>query len=68
MLGSPQLVELGLALGKLELIEAAAQDVHGKRLVLELAALVLAGDDGVCGKVRDADGGVGGVDTLATVA
>ena len=53
VLGSPQLVELGLALGKLELIEATTQDVHGKRLVLELAALVLAGDDGVSSKIEE---------------
>src|SRR5207253_3037057 len=48
--------------------QPGAQDRHRLRLVLELAALVLAGDDLARGHVGDPHGRVGGVHALATVA
>src|SRR5437763_1906020 len=68
--------DLGVARGRLAcraLLRGAreqpgAQDRHRLRLVLELAALVLAGDDLARGHVGDPHGRVGGVHALATVA
>ena len=45
--------------------QPGAQDTHRLLLVLELALLVLAGGDDSGRQVRDAHGGVGGVDGLA---
>src|SRR5438105_4383650 len=67
--------DLGVARGRLAcraLLRGAreqpgAQDRHRLRLVLELAALVLAGDDLARGHVRDPHGRVGGVHALAAV-
>ena len=59
--GRRQLRLLALALG---LEEPAAQDAHRLVLVLQLALLVLAGDDEARGLVRDAHRGVGGVHRL----
>ena len=60
-------LELVDALG-FDLVEAGAEDAHSLFAVLDLRFFVLAGDDGVGGQVRDADGGVGGVDGLAAGA
>ncbi len=60
-------LELVDALG-FDLVEAGAEDAHGLLAVLDLGFFVLAGDDGLRGQVRDADGGVGGVDGLAAGA
>src|SRR5262249_55988016 len=57
--------DLALALG---LEDARAQDLHRLRAILDLRALVLAGDDHAGRQVRDAHGRVGGVDVLAARA
>ena len=57
---------LGLLLGGGQ--QPGAQDAHGLLLVLQLALLVLAGDDDAGGQVGDAHRGVGGVDGLAAGA
>ena len=67
VLGTAKLIQFGGALLELHLIQAAAQDLHCERLVLELAALVLAGNHRTRGNVRDPHGRVGGVDALAAV-
>ncbi len=63
--GAAQLVDLGLLLLALELEELGLEDAHRGGLVLELRALVLAGDDHAGRQVRQAHGRVGGVDALA---
>ena len=57
----------GLGFGALFFEEAGAEDDHGFFAVLELGAFVLHGDDDAGGEVGDADGGISGVDGLATV-
>src|SRR6478609_6612759 len=54
---------LGCLLGRGQ--QPGPQDAHGLLLVLELALLVLAGRDDAGRQVRDAHGGVRGVDGLA---
>ena len=44
--------------------QPGTKHLHGARPVLQLAALVLHGNDDPCGPVCDAHGGVGGVDAL----
>lgn len=53
---------------ELHLDQFTPEDFHGFFLILELGALVLNGDDRVGWKVGDADGGIGRVNRLATVA
>src|SRR4029450_1789141 len=60
-----QLLRLPLTLG---LEKTRAENAQRLLLVLELALLVLAGDDEAGGQVSDADGGVGRVDRLAAGA
>ena len=55
---------LRLLLLQLGVVEARAQHLHRLRAVLDLRALVLAGDDEAGRQVGDAHGGVGGVDAL----
>jgi hypothetical protein len=59
----PRLLLLPAALEQLGL-----QHHHRRRLVLQLGALVLAGDDDAGGEVGDAHRGVGGVHALTTGA
>ena len=68
VLGTTQLIECLGTLLELQLVELRAQDAHARRLVLDLASLVLAGDDDARGDVRDAHGRVGRVDALAAGA
>ena len=49
-------------------VETGAEDSHALFSIFDLRFFVLAGDDSVGGDVRDADGGVGGVDGLAARA
>ena len=56
----------GLLTGTLSLVEAGAEDAHRLGPVLELGALVLHLDHEPGRQVGEADGGVGGVDRLAT--
>ena len=51
-------------LGCLE--QPTAQHEHGLGAVLDLALLVLHGDDDACRQVRDSHGRIGGVDALTT--
>src|SRR4051795_12829941 len=55
-------VRLLLSLGE----QPGTQNAHRRLLVLQLALLVLAGDDDAGWLMGDADRGVGGVDALAT--
>ena len=48
--------------------ESGAQNIHGFDAVLLLRALILHGNDEASREMSDADGGVGGVDTLAAVS
>ncbi len=57
-----------LLLRERHLVEPRAQHLHGLLAVLDLALLVLAGDDRVRGEVRDPHRRVGGVDALAAGA
>jgi hypothetical protein len=52
----------------LERIETRTEQMHGRRAVLVLTALVLAGDDHARGQMGDADRGVGDVDVLTARA
>ena len=63
---SQRRLDLG-GLGPLAIEEPAAQDGHRLGLVLDLALLVLDGDDDAAGHVGDADGRVGRVDRLPAV-
>ena len=49
-------------------LQPGGQHLHCAGLVLQLRALVLAGDDDAGGQVRDADRRIGGVDALAALA
>src|SRR5256885_13119287 len=60
--------ERGLALLLLLFVEARAKNTHGLRAILDLGFFVLLGNDQPAGNVRDADGGIGGVDGLAAGA
>ena len=62
------LVEVGLLLGLLAGQQLGLEHDHGAGLVLQLALLVLAGHHGAGREVRQAYGGVGGVDRLAAGA
>src|SRR6185437_2129951 len=53
---------------ELVFVEARTQHLHRLLTVLVLRALILAGDDDVGGKMRHADGRIGGVDVLAALA
>ena len=66
--GSANLIERLGALLELNLVQASLEDLHARGLVLDLAALVLAGNHNAAGKMRHAHGGVGGVDTLTARA
>lgn len=67
-LGSANLVQgLGTLL-ELNLVQASLEDLHARGLVLDLAALVLAGDHNAAGEMRHAHGGVGGVNALTARA
>src|SRR5690606_8864803 len=59
-----------LGLGRLfgRRLQARREDLHRAGLVLQLRAFVLAGHHDAGGKVRDAHGRVGGVDTLTALA
>src|SRR3712207_7370693 len=46
------------------LFRSRLEDAHGRRPVLDLGLLVLAGDDDAGRQVGDPDGGVGGVHAL----
>ena len=59
-------LRVGLLLRRGE--QPGAQDAHRLLLVLQLALLVLAGDDDAGRQVGDAHRGVGGVDALAAGA
>ena len=59
---------LGLLLLELHLVQAGTQHLHADLAVLDLGALVLGLHHGVGGQVRDAHGGVGGVDALTAGA
>lgn len=59
---------VGAVLGNLTLEEAATENRHGLDTVLLLGTLILHGNHDTGRKVGDADGGVGGVDTLAAMA
>src|SRR5450631_1107881 len=59
------LFHLGALLVELEFVEAGLEHIHRGGAVLDLRALVLAGDDEAARDVGDAHGGVGGVDALA---
>ena len=61
-------VHLGLLLLAAPLEQLGLEDVHRGRLVLDLRALVLAGDDDAGREVGEAHRGVGGVDALAAGA
>ena len=67
-LGQARGALLGLLLLELHLVEAGAQHLHAHLAVLNLRALVLGLHHGVGGQVRDAHGGVGGVDALTAGA
>lgn len=67
-LGSADLIQGLGALLELNLVQASLEDLHARGLVLDLAALVLAGDHNAAGKMRHAHGGVGGVDALTARA
>ena len=67
-LGSTNLVECLGALLELDLVQASLENLHARGLVLNLAALVLAGNHNAAGKMRHAHGGIGGVDALAARA
>ncbi len=56
----------GLLLG--QRLQPRGQHLHGAGLVLQLGALVLAGDHDAGGQVGDADRGVGGINALAALA
>src|SRR6266446_2072525 len=60
--------ERGLALLLLLFVEARAKNTHGLRAILNLRFFVLLGNDEPAGNVRDAHGGIGGVDGLAARA
>src|SRR6266496_2380488 len=71
-LGAPAACRLTAQLGHLRRVllalafkQLGLQDRHGGRAVLDLASLILAGDNDPARQVRDPDGGIGGVDTLA---
>ena len=51
-----------------DFVEAGAEDSHSLFAIFDLRFFVLARDDRVGGDVRDADGGVGGVDGLTAGA
>ncbi len=76
LLGALARADLGEPLGRLggvallerALVEARAQDLERALAVLDLRALVLAGDDDARRQVRDAHRGVGRVDRLAAGA
>src|SRR5690242_7583253 len=63
-----ELRRLTLALLDLQLVESRLEHAHRQLAVLNLRALVLAGDDDACRLVADTDGGVGLVEMLATLA
>ena len=63
-----ELVELGALLGLLHRQQLGLEDRHRGGLVLQLGALVLAGDDDAGRQVGQADRRVGGVDALAARA
>ena len=65
---APDLVQLGLALGPLEVGELGHQHGHGPVAVLELAALVLARHDDAGRQVRQSNRRVGLVHVLPTGA
>src|SRR5206468_3478819 len=60
--------ESHLALFLFLLVEARAKNAHGFGAILDLRFFVLLGNDQAAGNVRDADGGIGGVDGLAARA
>jgi hypothetical protein len=59
------LLHLGALLVQLQFVEAGLEHAHGRGAVLDLRALVLAGDDEAARDVGDAHGRVGRVDALA---
>jgi hypothetical protein len=67
-LGFIEPVRLRLALLNFEVVEARAKHLHSKLAIFVLAALDLAPDDDIGGKVRDADGGLNFVDVLTAFA
>src|SRR5258705_5262382 len=67
-LGFVEPVGLRLALLNFEVVEARAKHLHGELAIFVLAALDLAADDDIGGKVRDAHGGLYLVDVLAALA
>ena len=58
----------GLLLFEFHFVETRAQDAHGLGAIFDLRFFVLLRDDQAAGNVRDAHGGVGGVDGLAAGA
>src|SRR5262249_47343590 len=54
----------GLLLLQLHLVETGAKDALRFSAILDLALFVLAGDDQAGGKVRQPDGGIGGIHAL----
>jgi len=55
----------GLLLIEFHFVETRAENAHGLGAILDLRFFVLLGDDEAAGKMRNAHGGVGGVDRLA---
>ena len=60
--------ERGLALLLLLFVQARAKNTHGLRAIFDLRLFVLLRHDQSAGNVRDAHGGIGGVDGLAARA
>src|SRR5260370_24052673 len=60
--------ERGLPLLLLLFVEARAENAHSFRAILDLGFFVLLRDDQSAGDMRDADGGIGGVNGLAAGA
>src|SRR5215472_3263177 len=58
----------GVLLLHLNFVESRAQNAHCLLAILDLRLFVLATDDGVGGKMRDAHSGVRGVDALSAGA
>src|SRR3712207_940622 len=63
-LGAAHASALGLLLRDTHVEQARPQHLHRLEAVLDLRALVLLADDQTGREVCDADGGVGGVDSL----
>jgi len=61
-------VDAALLFGPFFFEKAGRKNFHGVGAIFNLRAAVLAADDEARGNVHDLDGGIGGVDALATWA